>query len=82
MSVEARPDKGFKLFFYPTSARFLHYNRQNPRICADLSAKFSLDRGLKPLPIAYSLLPLPTTRLILGLWTTKLYLRNFYANTV
>jgi len=30
----------------------------------DNSAEFSLDRGLKPLPIPYSLFPLPTTRLI------------------
>jgi predicted nuclease of restriction endonuclease-like (RecB) superfamily len=34
----------------------------HPGIFADLSAEFSLDRGLKPLPIAYCLLPLPTTR--------------------
>ncbi|WP_446391940.1 hypothetical protein, partial [Coleofasciculus sp. B1-GNL1-01] len=36
----------------------------HPGIFANLSAEFSLDRGLKPLPIAYCLLPLPTTRVI------------------
>lgn len=50
-------------FFTQKVQGFYTLTLLHPEIFADISAEFYLNRGLKPLPIAYSLLPLPLNQI-------------------